>query len=263
MSIAEKITRAKADLDAVYAVGKQDGRYEGVDQGYNQGFNDGNRIGYDSGYTEGKQAEYDAFWDEYQQNGTRIDYSYCAFGRCWTDAIYKPKYPLKPRYSYQMYSYSNMTEVLNVDTSNSTNISGLFSYCAALKRVGIIDARQGGNIGSMFYNCRALQTIDKLILAADNTYTNVFINCTALENLTIEGTIGGDGFNVQYSTNLSKASHVSIMTAVSTTAATAVTFSKTAVDKAFETSAGANDGSTSPEWQALIGTRPLCTVALA
>ena len=42
-----------------------------------------------------------------------------------------------------------------------------------------------------------------------------------------------------------------------------ITFSKTAVNKAFETSAGANDGSTSAEWLALVGTKPNWTISLA
>ena len=48
-----------------------------------------------------------------------------------------------------------------------------------------------------------------------------------------------------------------------TTTGLTVTFSKTAVDKAFETAEGANDGSTSPEWLALVATRPNWGIGLA
>jgi hypothetical protein len=41
-----------------------------------------------------------------------------------------------------------------------------------------------------------------------------------------------------------------------------VTFSKTAVDKAFETSSGANNGSKSPAWYSLLDSRPYATISL-
>jgi hypothetical protein len=42
-----------------------------------------------------------------------------------------------------------------------------------------------------------------------------------------------------------------------------VSFRLVAVNKAFETSEGANDGSTSAEWQSLVGTKPNWTISLA
>ena len=56
MTIAEQITRAKADLDEVYAAGKQ--------------------------------AEYDAFWDAYQSNGERASYENAFSGRGWNDITF-------------------------------------------------------------------------------------------------------------------------------------------------------------------------------
>ena len=41
----------------------------------------------------GRKAEYDAFWDEYQQNGTRTNYT-AAFRTGWNDKIFRPKYNL-------------------------------------------------------------------------------------------------------------------------------------------------------------------------
>ena len=39
---------------------------------------------YQSGVEAGRKAEYDAFWDAYQQNGTKTNYSY-AFSQFTTD----------------------------------------------------------------------------------------------------------------------------------------------------------------------------------
>ena len=91
----------------------------------------------------------------------------------------------------------------------------------------------------------------------------MFTNCFQLQNLTIEGIIGQNGFNVQWSTKLSKASITSIINALSeTTSGLTVTLSKTAVNNAFETSAGAADGSTSEEWTTLEGTKTNWTISL-
>jgi hypothetical protein len=77
-----------------------------------------------------------------------------------------------------------------------------------------------------------------------------------LENIRVRGRIV-KSTNFQWSTKLSKDSIISIINALSTTTSgLSITLSKVAVNKAFETSEGANDGSTSAEWLNLIATRP-------
>ena len=72
-----------------------------------------------------------------------------------------------------------------------------------------------------------------------------------------------NGFDVQWSTELSKESIISIINALSdTTTALTVTLSKTAVNNAFETAKGNADGSTSEEWAALIATKQNWTISL-
>lgn len=210
MSIAEKITRAKADLDEVYAAGKQ--------------------------------AEYDAFWDGLQDYGNRYDYASGFNNVGWTDATFKPKYDIVVRGNgYGVFSYSRFTE---------------------LKKT--VDVTQATSIGAMFYTCTILKTINRLVVAESTRFDSTFGNCHALENLTIEGTIGQNGFNVQWSTKLSKASITSIIDALSTTTSgLTVTLSQTAVNNAFATSEGAADGSTSEEWLALVATRSNWTISLA
>ena len=122
-----------------------------------------------------------------------------------------------------------------------------------------------GTISTVFSNARKyLKTIPEitswlkvlLILVA-------FQNLKALEDLTVTGVIGGDGFNVQWSTLLSKASITSIINALSsTTTGLTVTLSLAAVNKAFETSTGANNGSTSTAWTTLIATKTNWTISL-
>ena len=58
---------------------------------------------YDEGYTDGKQAQYDEFWDGYQQDGKRSHYINAFSGVGWTVKTYKPKYPITVKYGHCMF----------------------------------------------------------------------------------------------------------------------------------------------------------------
>ena len=94
--------------------------------------------------------------------------------------------------------------------------------------------------------------------------SNAFSNMTNLQNIVIEGAIGQNGVNLSASTLLSKESITSFVNALLETASgKTITFSLNAVNKAFETSAGAADGSTSAEWGTLIAGKSNWTISLA
>jgi hypothetical protein len=61
MSIADKLLRAKEDYDRVFEAGKK--------------------------------AEWDAFWDAYQDYGNRVQYPNAFY--MWDDTYFKPKYPIR------------------------------------------------------------------------------------------------------------------------------------------------------------------------
>ncbi len=46
-------------------------------------------------YEAGQQAEYDRFWDNYQQNGNRTNYAYAFAGQAWSYGNLTPKHPIK------------------------------------------------------------------------------------------------------------------------------------------------------------------------
>jgi hypothetical protein len=117
----------------------------------------------------------------------------------------------------------------------------------------------------VFYGC-TVETIDKIVVNEQTAFTSAssFTGCTNLKNVVFEGTLGQNGLNLQWSSKLSKASIESIINALSsTTSGLSVTLSKEAVQKAFETSEGANDGNTSDEWLNLIATKNNWTITLA
>ncbi len=208
----------------------------GESTGYGIGYNDGK----DEGVEEGAKAEYDRFWDAFQENGNRTNYRYAFYGSSWNDSAFTPKYPIKCSGVAQDAFYTSCITDTKVDI-----------YFLA----GVTTSRT--------FATGTLKTIRRLVVDESVVFTNTFLNATALETLYVDGIIGQNGFNVQYATRLSRDSIVSIINALSsTTSGLTVTFSKTAVNKAFEQLAGANDGANGAEWQDLIATRPNWTISL-
>ena len=115
----------------------------------------------------------------------------------------------------------------------------------------------------MFNGCSKLTTIPQLDTSNGTNFSNMFYSCSALTNLTIAGSINTSGMNLKSATKLSKSSITSVVNALSASASgKSITFSKTAVNNAFETSSGAADGSTSDEWLNLIATKSNWTISL-
>ena len=121
-------------------------------------------------YEAGQQAEYDRFWDAYQENGNRTHYAY-AFYR-WSDAVFSPKY----------------------DITMTGNAYCTFYSCkfGNLEKECIAD---GVDLYQTFANSQ-LHTIDYLQVSAGTTYTSAFYKASQLQNLNIVGVIGNNGFNV-------------------------------------------------------------------
>lgn len=188
------------------------------------------QTGYDAGWTDGRQAEYDSFWDAYQDNGAVISGEYAFAGPRWSDATYNPKYPIKVTVYTNMYRSSTIT-----DTKVALDISD-------------------GTGGYTFYLTQALKTIPMLIVSEKNTFVSCFHYTSCLENITIGGVIGND-INFQYSP-LSKASIASVVNALSeTVSGMTVTFKESAVTDAF-------GSTTAQEWLDLTATKSNWTISL-
>lgn len=153
--------------------------------------------GYNNGVEVGKQAEYDRFWDIYQQGGTRSSYAH-AFSGSWTDEIFKPKYNIIPSGpASQMFintEIQNLSACLEnagviLDTSMTTNFQYMFNY-AKVTDVPNLDLTSATNINYMFNGCNSMKTA--AVTFAENkvtNYTSVFSGCTDLEHFTATGVI--------------------------------------------------------------------------
>lgn len=236
MTIAEKIARAKADYDEVYEAGKK--------------------------------AEYDEFWEKYLAYAKRTGIAYCLFsGAGWNENTRIPYKIDFIRDGYNLFMYCGnipKSEIAKIDFSKITNNFPTFNYSTEIREIPELDTRGVATVGIIFAYCSGLKSIDKIILRDDGSQSiGSFTNCTSLEEVRFEGTLGQNGLNLQWSKKLSAASIESVINILSdTTRDLTVTLSLEAVNKAFETAEGANDGSDSVSWRFLRGSKPYWNIAL-
>lgn len=193
--------------------------------------NQGNIIDFTEYYQIGKQAEYDRFWDSYQQNGSRANYRYAFAGPCWTEETLQLKYPIKivdttttSRRCMYMFAYLNsggakpfdMTEVCSkIDFSEALSIQNLFNNARAENIT--VDASKATNCSGAFGlgDGGRLNNITFTVSDACITFTNTFANNTSLTNLTITaGSQIAASINFKSCTKLTLESAKSILTAL-------------------------------------------------
>ena len=214
------------------------GYSEGEEIGYTDGWYDGNVEGELSGIEQGRQAVYDEFWDRYQSNGTRKDYSNLFKGYVWDEYTFKPKYDLSPTTANSMFYDSRITDLLNLPNGKKLSFNSCGGFyamcrgCTRLTQIGNIYTVGAANIGEIFHSCSALVSTGTITLKENTAYSNSFYNCSKLTDMRIAGTIG-QSFDIRYSP-LNKESIESIITHLSTTASgKTLTLKKTAVNSAF------------------------------
>lgn len=165
---------------------------------HDEGFNSG----YTGGLEDGKQAEYDRFWDAYQQNGNRKEYRYAFGGDGWTDETFKPKYDLKPTGGNNMFAgfsvlgrNTSITECLEqagvtLDTSNCTNCQQMFYACRATE-IPNINLGSATNANSLFYDSGYLKKVEITVPESSplTVYNGWFGGCKVLEDLTVNGVL--------------------------------------------------------------------------
>lgn len=256
MNYKDNIKKIGDKLDLVYETAYDKGYQTGYGESYAQGFTDG--------YTDGKQAEYDRFWDSYQQNGNRI--AYAGAFKSWTDEIFNPKYDFILINASQMFQNAKITTFasklkekgLKFDTSKLSGSTAIQMFQeSAVRDVPELDLRNCTNINYLFQSCSTLETVEKLILGNKLTgATAIFTGNVKLKHIIFEGELAVTGLTISASPLLDKESIISLINILSTTTSgLAVTLSLTAVSKAFETSENANDGSNSTEWTTLVATK--------
>lgn len=203
-------------------------------------------------YEAGRQAEYDDFWDKFQNNSNP---TYCKnqfSGKGWSYNTFYPKYDIKPKIGQSIFQefgdteLFSLTERLNecgvtLDTSQCTAFNYMF-YATPFTETPHIDTRCASSLPNIYQISRNLKKASMTLKDdGSQTWTNTLNECNALEDFTIvSGAIGKNGFNVKWSTKLSQASLVSILEACNidvTASPITITLPKKCIDGATDTEA--------------------------
>ena len=225
MSIAKKLTTIAENEQKVF----------------NAGYDKGNNVGYSDGYKEGYETSTFDFWNVFQKGGERRKYSYAFYE--WQGENLTPEFDIIINGNGTNYFYRTFFQSKIKSINKPIRISG------------------NGNNQQALAQATNLETITLLdVTDYTGVFTGWFTNDTALKNIIVVGTIA-TGFDISPSP-LTKDSIMSIFNAATTENAITISFSLDAVNTAFETSAGTNDGSTSDEWETLIATKTNVTVSL-
>ena len=164
----------------------------------------------------------------------------------------------------------NISEALYTDKLDFSKCQSLLSAFinSTVKKLKVIDARATtdgwSGMADMFRDCSNLETIDEFYPSKNTKFNGTFGYCKNLITVVFKSEVAVNGLHLGQSTLLDKQSIDSVMYWLSsTTTGFTVTFSLSAVNKAYETSEGANDGSTSAEWLAKVAEKPNWTIAYA
>ncbi len=238
---------------------------ENVEKVYNSGV----RVGKADGIMEGKKAEHDIFWDAFQNYGARKNYN-AAFSVGWNIENFKPKYNIIPdseaSNSQGMFCGINrdcgddelmdMSEICSglgiaIDVSHATNLKKAFSS-NGVKRWGELNFENAVDLGQAFYGSTKLEVIDKIISSEETVWADDMFEEAgdALRHCIVEGSVARN-INIP-SKNLDKESITSIIYALSNNIVGKITLSRYAINKAFETAPGAEDGIMYGDWSMLV-----------
>lgn len=175
---------------------------------------------FDDVYEAGKKAEYDAFWDSFK-NIWQMQHLFA--GSAWNDTTFKPKYDLIVG-AYNCSGMFMINQVSNIksrllecgvklDLSQCVNFLSGFAH-AKTTELPEIDLSNCDNVTGSFSNMLKLINIDKVTFKNGVTFISTFLGTPNLEEIRIGDTIGGNGFNVQWSTKLTHDSLMSIIDAL-------------------------------------------------
>ena len=275
MSIAEKLQNIAENEQRVFNAGYEKGLSEGgnTEEAYNQGVEDG------------KQAEYDALWNLLQPNNGETIYYGTFAGISWTKEMLRPKHDVRPigsssvrsmflhSLSYTKDSQLDMAEIeqecgIVFDFSGATGTAQEAFRDCCFKKLNVIDFSNIADLTQTFASSSSgygIERIERLIL--NNTfvcYGQPFSACRTLQHIGFEG-VFDTGYNVSFKDciYLDGISIKSLINILSPTRADGkITLSLQAVNKAFETSTGANDGSTSETWLLITSAKTNWTINL-
>ena len=193
-------------------------------------------------FEAGKKAEYDAFWDVYQDNGKRTAYNYAFAGNGWNENTFKPKYDMDVTEASTMFAHSHIKDFkalceaagVSVTFARCTNFGAFMSW-NSVEVLPVIDTRSCTALGGIFNGATNLRQVDKLIIKDDGTttFSGSFGYCWNLRDIVFEGVIG-NSLSFSDASNLTHDSLMSIINALKNYSARSYKIEMQCTDDGFE-----------------------------
>lgn len=248
MTTAEKLIRAKADIDAVYEAGKA----QGGDT--------------EAAFNEGKLAAERERFEVLQQGGKAYEYREMFAGRGWTDESFKPIYNIVPTQVTRMFAFTGIKNLkadlerqgVILDLSKVTgDVAQMFAN-SLVTDIGVLNISNAKSANYLLQDASQLVNVEKVILSSsgNQTFTQAFGYNKKLVEIRFEGVIGNN-IEFKQSTKLSADSLESIVTHLSdTVTGKTITFPNTA-ESTYNAKYG--DGA----WATLLSTKQNWSIAYA
>lgn len=135
-------------------------------------------------FEAGKKAEYDAFWDTFQNYGNRTNYL-SAFSQGFPNDAYNPKYDLRGNLSGS-FAMSKITDT-KVGLINCTVITQAFRYNTAIERIPELNISESTDVGSdksPFLGATKLSDITMTgVLAKSIIFSSCPLSVTSLKSI--------------------------------------------------------------------------------
>lgn len=149
--------------------------------------------GYDRGYAEGVQAEYDRFWDAFQQNGERTNYEGAFRNVGWTDETYQPKYIPKPVGAATHMFLDSLITRIDLTNLNATELvtGGTNAFTSKVEYLEL-DIPKCTALASSLYYMRQLKILK--LYNMNQCLLGALIHAFLLEDVEFTGTFGGQYF---------------------------------------------------------------------
>lgn len=189
------------------------------------------------GYAKGEGD----FWDVVQRSGARTFYEY---GFAYWDSEYlHPKHKVIPKncrtismFQTMRYlkivekEYFDLSQCTYSDTTSTQGNYTTFRGCNKLQTIEDV-GMQSGYYYQTFNTCESLETIEIFRCNETTNFYQPFNKSTKIKNITLEGTIGQNNFDISMCPDLTEKSIISIVSALSEnlTASKTITLPKTAV----------------------------------
>lgn len=179
----------------------------------------------DEVYEAGRKSQYDEDWDNFQNYGQRDDYN-SAFCKSGYEYI-RPKHKIRPTdtgTANNTFIYASKLKKIEAEyfdfsqvpygTWAGASFNYTFCSCSALEEIEDIGLPPTWGYTCTFIYDYNLHTIAKITVDENTRFDRAFDDCSGLINLTMAGTIGQNGFNVQWSKQLTHDSLMSIINAL-------------------------------------------------